>query len=77
MSIVPVREENALWATGVLGTSNSTALLCAVFFFNGANFCLRGGSERRNLKVSQFHCFSNPDWYLITILDFFNCLVSA
>ena len=25
----------------------------AVFFYNGKNFCLRGGAEHRNLKLSQ------------------------
>ena len=26
----------------------------AVFFYNGKNFCLRGGADHRNLKLSQF-----------------------
>ena len=29
-------------------------LLHAVFFYDGKNFCLRGGAEQRNLKLSQF-----------------------
>ena len=30
------------------------------------NFCLRGGSEHRNLKLSQLQRSSNPDQYLYT-----------
>ena len=33
---------------------NPTGLLNAVFFYNGKNFCLRGGVEHRSLKLSQF-----------------------
>ena len=65
-SIVSCEEENALWAADVLGTNNLTALLHAVFFLNGKNFCLCGGSEHRYLKLSQLQCLSNPDRYLYT-----------
>ena len=65
-SIVTREEENVLWAADVLGTNNPTALLCAVFFLNGKNFCLRGGSEHRNLKLSQLQRLSNPDRHLYT-----------
>jgi hypothetical protein len=47
-------EENRLWESGVLGVDNPKNLLRAVFFTNGKNFCLRGGDEHRNLKLSQF-----------------------
>ena len=47
-------EENKLWECGMLGIDNPTSLLRAVFFFNGKNFCLRGGDEHRNLRLSQF-----------------------
>ena len=63
-SVVSCEEENALWAADVLGTNNPTALLRAVFFLNGKNFCLCGGSEHRNLKLSQLQRLSNPDRYL-------------
>ena len=33
---------------------NPTGLLNAVFFYNGKNFCLRGGAEHRNLKLLQW-----------------------
>ena len=46
-------EEAKFWDTGVIGTADPTALLNAVFFYNGKNFCLRGGVEHRNLKISQ------------------------
>ena len=46
-------EENILWDTGVINTTNPTGLLHAVFFYNGKNFCLRGGVEHRNLRISQ------------------------
>ena len=32
---------------------NPVGLLNAVFFYNGKNFCLQGGAEHRNLKISQ------------------------
>ncbi len=46
-------EENELWESGVLGTDNPVSLQRAVFYYNGKNFCLRGGSEHRDLKISQ------------------------
>ena len=33
---------------------NPTGYLNAVFFYNGKNFCLRGGAEHHNLRISQF-----------------------
>ena len=52
-------EENRLWESGVLGVDNPTTLLRAVFFSNGKNFCLRGGDEHRNLKLSQLERTEN------------------
>ena len=46
-------EESQLWDSGVLGTDNPLALQRAVFYYNGKNFCLRGGVEHRELKLSQ------------------------
>ena len=46
-------EENTLWKKGSISLDNPTGLLNAVFFYNGKNFCLRGGAEHRNLKISQ------------------------
>ena len=42
-------DEEKLWNSGVLGSNNPKALLRAVFYLNGRNFCLRGGEEQRNL----------------------------
>ena len=39
-------------------------LQTAIFFCNGQNFCLRGGEEHRNLKLSQFEHLRDPDSYL-------------
>ena len=46
-------EESILWKKVVLSLDNPVGLLNAVFFYNGKNFCLRGGAEHRNLKISQ------------------------
>ena len=52
-SVISTEEEGALWEQGILGCDNPKSLLRAVFYLNGKNFCLRGGSEHRNLKLSQ------------------------
>ena len=49
-----IDDENKLWSLGVMGTNSPISLLRAVFYYNGKNFCLRGGEEHRNLKLSQF-----------------------
>ena len=54
-SVLGPEEEKKLWDTGVINLSTPVGLLRAVFFYNGKNFCLRGGAEQRNLKISQFH----------------------
>ena len=36
-------------------------LLHAVFYYNGVNFVLRGGSEHRSLKISQLKFRAVPD----------------
>jgi len=46
-------DEDVLWDTGVMSFDNPAGLLNAVFFYNGKNFCLRGGVEHRGLKISQ------------------------
>ena len=43
----------------MLGTDNPKSLLRAVFFGNGKNFCLRGGSEHRDLRLSQIQQTEN------------------
>ena len=37
-----------------MGTRSPASLLRAVFFYNGKDFCLRGGEEHGSLKLSQF-----------------------
>ena len=46
-------DKNRLWEQGVMGTRSPASLLRAVFFYNGKDFCLRGGEEYRSLKLSQ------------------------
>jgi len=46
-------EEDNLWEAGVMSLDNPTGLLRTTIFYNGKNFCLWGGMEHRNLKLSQ------------------------
>ena len=46
-------DEDKLWASKVLDPETPQGLLNCVFFLNGKNFCLRGGSEHCDLKISQ------------------------
>ena len=46
-------DEEKLWQTGVLIPDTPQGLLKCAFFLNGRNFCLRGGVEHRDLKLSQ------------------------
>ena len=46
-------EEDKLWTTGTLTTATPKGLLSAAFYTVGKSFCLRGGQEHRNLKLSQ------------------------
>ena len=62
--IISKEEEDMLWKSGVMGTHSPQALFNAVFFFNGKNFCLRGGQEHRGLKLSQFK--KEDDKYIYT-----------
>ena len=50
-SISP-EEEELLWTSKVLNVDTPLGLLRAVFFYNGKCFCLRGGQEQRELKIS-------------------------
>ena len=54
-------EENQLWSTGVLNVETPKGLLRAIFFYNGKCFCLRGGVEHRNLRLSQLQQLTDPD----------------
>ena len=63
-SVITSEEEDALWENGVLSTENPKALLSAVFYCNGKNFCLRGACEHRNLKLSQLKRLYDSDRYM-------------
>ena len=52
-AVLSPEDENTLWESGVLNIHTPKGLLNAVFFYNGKNFCLRGGQEQRNLRFSQ------------------------
>ena len=56
-------EENALWDLKVISDRAPVTLQRAVFFNVGAAFCLRGGQEQRELKISQFVRSADPDCY--------------
>ena len=47
-------EETILWEQQILGCHSPKALVRAVSFLTGKKFCLRGGKEHRELKLSQF-----------------------
>jgi len=51
--VVSSDQKEILWTKKILDLDTPIGLLRAVFFFNGKNFCLRGGQEQRNLKISQ------------------------
>ena len=54
LKATPINEEDRLGEKKVLDLDTPIGLLCAVFFYNGKHFCLRGGQEQRKLKLSQF-----------------------
>ena len=49
-------DEEKLWDSGVLNQNTPQGLLNCVFYLNVKNFCLCGGSEHREFKLSQFCC---------------------
>ena len=54
-------EEQLLWSSGQLDPSTPRGLLNAVFFLHGKNFVLRGGTEHRDLKISQIARNVSPE----------------
>ena len=62
--VITKDKENKLWESRQLSTRNPRALQNAVFYYNGINFCLHGGDEHRQLKISQLECVHNPDGFL-------------
>ena len=61
-------DEDSLWDAGILGTHSPKCLLDTVFFLNGKNFCLRGGVEQRELKLSQLKRLQDPHRYIYTVV---------
>ena len=59
--VITKDEENQLWDSGVIGIDSPRSLQNAVSYYNGKNFCLRGGEECRQLKISQIQCVHNPN----------------
>ena len=47
-------EEETIWETGAMGSFTPASLQNTIFFYCGLYFCLCGGSEHRDLKISQF-----------------------
>ena len=58
--IVTAKQEAQLWETSVVGVHNPEALLNAMFFYNGKNFCLRGVGEQEELRFNQIHLLRKP-----------------
>ena len=52
--IITPEEEEQLWESGIMNSTTPKGLQNAVFHLVGKAFCLRGGAEQRNLKLSQF-----------------------
>ena len=55
--------ENKLQESNVFNTGTAEGLQ-TVFFYVGKVCCLRGGQEQRELKISQFERFNNPERYV-------------
>jgi hypothetical protein len=51
--VLTMEDEKHLWESKALNPDTPEGLLRSVFFLNGKNFCLRGGAEHRDLKLSQ------------------------
>ena len=61
--VVTAEEKDALWKTNVIGEGSTLSLQRAVFFYVGKCFCLCGGEEQRNLKLSQLVRSFEPDCF--------------
>ena len=49
-------DEDSLWESGVQRCETAKGLLNCIFFYKGKTFCLCGGQEHRELKLSQLRC---------------------
>ena len=61
---ISTKEENQLWASGILNVDSPQGLLRCVFYYVGKCFCLRGGQEHRDLCLKQLQRFYEPDRYV-------------
>lgn len=61
--VISRKDEDTLWSSGVLNVETGQGLLRAVFYYNGKCFCLRGGQEHRELRLSQLKRSTNPVKY--------------
>ena len=57
-------EEDMLCKSGVINLKTPKGLPRAAFYICGKCFCLRGGSEHRNLTLSHFQRLDKPDRYV-------------
>ncbi len=57
--VISLYEEQQLWASGSLSHNTPQGLINAVFYYNGINFCLRGGEEHRDLRETQLRFASD------------------
>jgi len=62
-AIITAEEKYKLWVTGVTGCITPKNLQCAVFYYVGKRFCIRGGEEQRRLGPSMFVRSSEHDCY--------------
>ena len=53
MQELSAKRTSRSWQSRAMGTTTPAALQNATFFIVGKMFCLRGGTELRNLKPSQ------------------------
>ena len=58
--VITEDQETQLWDAGVIGFHSPEALLNAIFFYNGKNFCLRGIVEHKDLRFSQINPLTYP-----------------
>ncbi len=63
--IISKEDKIKLWETKVIGTENPKALLQTAFYLNGKNFCLRGGQEHCNLKLTQLVKCTSPSLHYL------------
>ena len=48
----------------MFNTDTSQGLQNTEFFYVGKVCCLHGGQKQRQLKISQFVRYTNPEWYV-------------